>query len=156
MKHYKLIIGLLILAVSFSSCKETNKQTDNNAGEISPKSVNNPLTADGNANMSELPKIEFEVKEYNFGTIIQGEKVSYTFSFKNTGKSDLVINNVKASCGCTLPRWSKQPIASGDKGEIEVIFDSHGRSGDQKKTITVYANTQPKTETLHIMCNIAI
>lgn len=153
MKQYSLFLSLFLMVFVLTSCKE-NKTEERNDGQITTEDVNNPLTADGKSDMSELPQFEFEVMEYNFGTIIQGEKVSYTFMFKNTGKSELIINNVKASCGCTSPKWSREPIAPGATGQIEVIFDSHGRNGEQKKTIKVFANTQPKTEELRIMCNI--
>ena len=154
MKHFSLILGFILLVFVSSSCKE-NKNEQRNDGEVTTEDVNNPLTAEGNADMSELPQFQFDVKEYDFGTIIQGEKVSYTFTFKNTGKSELIINNVKTSCGCTSPKWSKEPIGPGKSGQIEVIFDSHGRNGEQNKTIKVFANTQPKTEELRITCNIA-
>jgi len=132
-----------------------DKQSESNTdGQISTQDVHNPITADGEADMSNLPEFDFPVKEYNFGTVIQGEKVSYTFTFTNTGGSELIISNVKASCGCTSPKYSKEPIKPGEKGNIEVIFDSHGRHGEQNKTIKVFANTQPKTEELRILCNI--
>ncbi|HRW21492.1 MAG TPA: DUF1573 domain-containing protein, partial [Bacteroidales bacterium] len=64
------------------------------------------------------------------------------------------ISNVKASCGCTTPKWSKEPIKPGQKGTIEVVFDSAGRSGEQAKTVKVYCNTQPNVIELRIRCQI--
>jgi hypothetical protein len=153
MKQINSFLSFALIILLSAACNE--KQNESNTdGQISTEDVHNPITADGEADMSSLPAFDFPVKEYNFGTVIQGEKVSYTFTFTNTGGSELIISNVKASCGCTSPKYSKEPIKPGKKGNIEVIFDSHGRSGEQNKTIKVFANTQPKTEELRILCNI--
>ncbi|MDA3820703.1 MAG: DUF1573 domain-containing protein [Candidatus Delongbacteria bacterium] len=146
---------LIVMMISFPSCNSDNNdnETDND-GKITTSDVKNPISADGKSDMSSLPEFDFPVKEYNFGTVIQGEKVAYTFTFTNVGGSDLIINNVKASCGCTTPTWTKKPIAPGDKGEIEIVFNSQGRQGEQKKSVNVFANTQPNTTELRINCNI--
>lgn len=151
MKYFSIILSFAMIML-FVSCKESVKNS--NDGKITTEDVNNPITAEGNGDINNLPGFDFPVKEYNFGTVIQGEKVSYTFDFTNVGKKELIINNVKTSCGCTSPKWSKKPIAPGEKGNIEVIFDSHGRNGEQSKTIKIFANTQPKTTELRIQCNI--
>ena len=153
MKQINIIFSFVLIVLLSTACND-KKNESNSDGQISTEDVHNPITADGEADMSSLPEFDFPVKEYNFGTVIQGEKVSYTFTFTNTGGSELIISNVKASCGCTSPKYSKEPIKPGEKGNIEVIFDSHGRSGEQNKTIKVFANTQPKTEELRILCNI--
>src|SRR3989339_53321 len=137
------IIGTSFLLVS---CQSTNEKKE----QISTDVVNNPQTANGNASMDNLPKFEFANKSHDFGIIIEGEKVSYTFKFKNTGKSDLVISSSKGSCVCTVPKYDKEPIAPGKEGYVEVIFDSSGRNGMQSKTITLQANTQPNVEVLTI------
>ena len=68
-----------------------------------------------------------------------------TFRFKNIGQSNLIISSAQGSCGCTVPQWPKEPIKPGEKGEIEVVFNSEGKSGLQNKTITLVANTIPNT-----------
>ncbi|MFP4663211.1 MAG: DUF1573 domain-containing protein [Bacteroidales bacterium] len=151
-KYYILIIVMLAGLLSFSC--DNSKEPDSNDGKIDTKDVKNPISADKEGDLSELPEFDFPVKEYNFGTVIQGEKVAYTFTFTNVGGSELIINNVKASCGCTAPKWTKKPIAPGEDGYVEVTFDSQGRQGEQKKSVKVFANTQPKTKELRIMCNI--
>ncbi|MFO7789528.1 MAG: DUF1573 domain-containing protein [Bacteroidota bacterium] len=153
--RYHIIAIVLAFLFSFLSCmndKDENNSNEND--EITTKDVHNPISADKDSNMDELPEFDFPVKEYNFGTVIQGEKVSYTFTFTNVGGSDLIINNVKASCGCTTPDWTRKPVEPGEEGTIEIIFDSHGRSGEQKKTVKVFANTQPNTTELRVSCNI--
>jgi hypothetical protein len=79
-------------------------------------------------------------KTYDFGKIKQGDKIEYTFKFKNTGKNDLIIRKTKASCGCTAVTVGSQVIKPGDEGSIKAIFDSHGKSGNQNKSITVTTN----------------
>ncbi|MBI5220062.1 MAG: DUF1573 domain-containing protein [Bacteroidia bacterium] len=142
---FLLIAAVLSVAVR---CKQESMKND---GLLSTEIVNNPVSANGNANLDKLPKFEFANKTHDFGVIIEGEKVSYSFKFKNTGKSDLIISSAKGSCGCTVPKYDKEPIAPGKDGFIEVIFDSSGKSGMQSKTITVMANTQPNTEVLTVM-----
>jgi hypothetical protein len=150
---YQILFIAIVAGLVISGCNN-NKNPDPNDGELNTKDVQNPISANGNDDMSKLPEFNFPVEEYNFGTVIQGEKVAYTFTFTNTGGSELIINNVKASCGCTTPKWTKKPISPGEEGEIEVIFDSHGRRGEQKKSVKVFANTQPNTKELRISCNI--
>ncbi|MCX8112802.1 MAG: DUF1573 domain-containing protein [Bacteroidia bacterium] len=93
-------------------------------------------------------KIEFDKMEHDFGKIREGEKASYRFRVKNPGTVPLRITDVKPSCGCTVPAWTKEPIPPGGEGFVEVIFDSQGRSGEQLKTVTVFANTDPPTHLL--------
>lgn len=91
------------------------------------------------------PIVTFEKETHNFGTIIEGEKVEYKFKFTNTGKGILVISNVTASCGCTVPKnWPKGAIKPGEGGYVEVVFDSQGRVGTANKVIKVTANTEPQ------------
>ncbi len=92
-----------------------------------------------------LPVIEFNSTDHDFGTVTEGQKVSYTYSVKNTGKAPLIIQNAQPSCGCTVPDWTKSPIPVGGTGFVKAEFDTHGKTGIQNKTITVTANTWPKT-----------
>ncbi|NCU05807.1 MAG: DUF1573 domain-containing protein [Chitinophagaceae bacterium] len=78
----------------------------------------------------------------NFGKVTDGEKVVITFHFKNTGTKPLIISNVQASCGCTVPSKPEEPIAPGGEGKITAEFNSEGRVGKAAKNITVTANTK--------------
>ena len=80
-----------------------------------------------------------------------GEKITYEFKFNNTGKSPLIISDAKASCGCTVPEWPKEPVMPGQGGKIKVTFDSAGKSGLQDKQITVTANTNPAQNIVHLI-----
>ncbi|MBK5277326.1 MAG: DUF1573 domain-containing protein [Bacteroidia bacterium] len=95
-----------------------------------------------------LPVLEFERVDHDFGTIKEGQKVTYTYKFKNTGQAPLIIQNAQPSCGCTAPDWSKEPIPVGGTGFVKAEFDTNGKTNIQNKTITVTSNTWPKTTTL--------
>ncbi|MFT7450546.1 MAG: hypothetical protein ACI9VN_001263, partial [Patescibacteria group bacterium] len=82
------------------------------------------------------PVLSFKKTVHKYGRISQGEKIKHNFVFTNTGDSELIISNAKASCGCTQPSFPFIPIAPGEEGYIGVIFDSKGKIGQQKPMIT--------------------
>lgn len=95
------------------------------------------------------PEISFEKLVHDFGTFPEESgKVSCTFEFKNTGSSDLVLQKVKASCGCTTPEWTKTPIKPGEKGTVTATYNANGRPGAFTKTITVTTNAGDKRLTI--------
>ena len=98
--------------------------------------------------------IKFVDTEHDFGQVQEGEKVSCTFEVLNTGKNDLLIQSVKPSCGCTTPKYDKKPIRSGKKGTIEVVFNTKGRPGKQRKTVMVATNTEPPNTVLMFSCDV--
>jgi hypothetical protein len=95
-----------------------------------------------------IPVVEFERVDHDFGTINEGQKVSFAYKFKNNGQAPLIIQSAVGSCGCTVPAWSKEPVPVGGTGFVSAEFDSNGKSGIQNKTVTVTANTWPKVTTL--------
>lgn len=101
-------------------------------------------------NVSSGASFQWENTVHNFGTIKQGEVVNYTFKFTNNGTDNLQIQSTSASCGCTVPNHTKDPIPPGGSGEIVVRFDSKGKSGQQSPVITVVANTNPKQTRLSL------
>lgn len=102
----------------------------------------------------DYPVIVFDSKEYDFGTIKQGDKVEHIYKFKNTGKNDLYVLEVHPSCGCTAPEWTKTGIKSGQSGEIKIIFNSAHKQGEQNKTVALLLNTMQGNETLSFKANI--
>ena len=110
-----------------------------------------PATIQENKN---APEMKFEVESYDFGTIKQGDKVTYDFNFVNTGKEPLIISNAQGSCGCTVPQWPKEPIAKSAKGTIHVEFNSAGKMGMQDKTVTITSNSKNSTVVLHLKGNV--
>lgn len=101
-----------------------------------------------------LPTIQWSEEEHDFGTITDGDIVEHTFKFQNTGEAPLIISNAKATCGCTVPQWPKEPIPVGEEGEITVRFNSRNKPGNQNKTITVTANTYPSANRVRIRANV--
>lgn len=94
------------------------------------------------------PKIEFETLKYDYDTIQQGEEVTYSFYFTNTGERPLTISGTEGSCGCTRASYPFVDIAPNERGKIEATFSSKGKEGKQITTVSVYANTTPKVHTL--------
>ena len=97
-----------------------------------------------------LPEFSFSSESYDFGAIPEGEVVEHTFTFTNTGEAPLIIQSASASCGCTVPSYSKDPVPVGGTGEIAVRFNSKGKKGNQAPTVTVTANTYPKVRKLRL------
>ncbi|MBT5426992.1 MAG: DUF1573 domain-containing protein [Bacteroidetes bacterium] len=148
----KLLIPVFFLGLMLSC--NSSKKTDNTDQGVSPDLVTNPITASGEKTKSSLPVMEFETEKHDFGLIMDGEKVSHTFKYKNIGGSDLVISSVSATCGCTTPRFSKKPIKAGESGSIEVFFNSTNRPGPNHKGIKVLTNAQPNTIELTITAEV--
>ncbi|RYU78681.1 DUF1573 domain-containing protein [Hymenobacter persicinus] len=125
------------------------------ASDAANPTVDNPNVAgETTAPNPNAPVMTFTESEFNFGDIQPGAVVKHTFSFTNTGKTPLLIENATASCGCTTPNWTKEPIAPGASGTIDVQFDSHGKTGLQNKEIAVRANTQPNITQVVIKANV--
>ena len=146
----------MLLVVAGVSCKNANeKSTDKPENAIDPSIVNNPTTASTTSNTKKLlPEFEFETESHDFGTITEGEVVSYSFKFTNTGNDDLIIRSAQGSCGCTVPEFPKQAIRPGEKNFIKVTFNSEGRVGHQSKNVTIISNTIPNTKTIQISCEV--
>ena len=140
--------------MGFVACggKQTAKDT------ISTETVENSQSANAETatDTANAPVMTFEKEKYEFGKIIQGEKVSFSFKFTNTGKTDLLISSATASCGCTVPTYSKTPVKPGENGKIDVVFDSDGKKGTVTKHVTVLANTNPNSKVLELSGEILV
>ncbi len=152
-KLFTLVLAASLLA-GFSSCSDNSEK--NNDAKISPDVVNNPATANTTpaSDPAAMPVFTFDKENHEFGEIKEGEKVTYAFKFKNTGNAPLVISNASATCGCTVPEYTKSPVQPGEEGFISVTFDSAGKSGMVSKTVTLIANTVPNTKVLTISADI--
>ena len=151
------IIATCVALVTLSACNNEAK-IDDKAIEITTDLINNNATAEEGAvvDKANAPQFEFEETVLQFGEISQGEKVKRMFKFTNVGKSSLIISDAKGSCGCTVPLWPKEPIAPGEEGEIEVVFNSNGKSGHVKNTVTLVANTVPNIMILAIEGDVLV
>lgn len=99
------------------------------------------LLATGLASAQKKAVISAEETSFDFGTIKEvNGNVSHTFQIKNIGDSPLVLTRVIASCGCTTPEWTKEPIEPGTTGDVTITYNPKNRPGPFVKTISVYSN----------------
>ncbi|MFN4079287.1 MAG: DUF1573 domain-containing protein [Saprospiraceae bacterium] len=168
-KNKQITIGLIALAAilgltlyatgGFSKLfggGSEGSQIRTSASSALPPGTTNLPGGQGNipgTNTNETPvpdgpttSIKYDTPVYDYGVVDEGEIVKYVFKFTNVGHEPLTISNCRASCGCTVPKWPKEPIAPGARGEIAVEFNTKGKPGRQSKRVTVTANTNP-TET---------
>ena len=161
MKKLSVIAIMAALSVGVFSCQPDGESTAP-ANDSTSAVGANPAAADaGNTVNAEpasnlpLTTVSFMEENHNFGEVKDGQKVSHTYKFKNTGTNPLKVENVKPACGCTTPDWSKEDIAPGSEGFVTVEFDSKGKTGVQKKSVTVtFANTDPKTKVLNFSAEV--
>ncbi len=145
----KLIKILTAIFVVFFiiSCQRNSQQN------IDTSVVNIPISAD-KSDSSTMPKITFESLNHDFGTLMQGEKVSYTYHFTNTGKSPLIVSAVIPSCGCTVAQFTRTPILPSKKGEICINFNTETKQGLVNSSIVVQANTYPSETRLSFTATV--
>ncbi|MDB4835056.1 DUF1573 domain-containing protein [Cyclobacteriaceae bacterium] len=116
-------------------------------------SENTPNTVEA---VQEGPKMVFAEKEFNFGNIKQGDKVEHTFKFTNEGDAPLIINTAKGSCGCTVPSYPKEPILPGESGDLHVVFNSAGKRGAQRKSVTINTNQGTTPVVIYIVGEVEV
>lgn len=116
--------------------------------------INNPATPDGVDENAARPIITFDEVEHEFGTLKEGEIVSYTYTFTNTGNANLIISSVVPGCGCTVADFTKTPIPPKKKGEVAIAFNSKDKKGMQRKRVSVQANTYPAETVLWFTADV--
>ena len=127
----KCFLFLLIPAMFFScDVRRRDKIADDAAKELEKA-------------LKDTTMVQIIDSAYNFGKVTDGQKVEYSYHFRNTGSKPLVIASATASCGCTVPQKPDKPILPGETGFIKVVFDSKGRVGHASKSITVNSNAHP-------------
>lgn len=143
MKKVTYVLAFLVATSMMVSCGNGG----NAASKINKENLNNAKTRD-----AEIKKgtaiISLDKKEYDFGTVNEGDIVETVFKITNTGKTDLVITNATGSCGCTVPVWPKAPIKPGETGDVAVKFNTSGKPNRQMKTVTLTTNTESGREIL--------
>ncbi|UIR54494.1 DUF1573 domain-containing protein [Sphingobacterium sp. SRCM116780] len=143
--NYSLVLALGILTCTScgSSAKNENTSSDSTV-EVNDASVKDKGSADA------IGTVEFAELDYDFGKIKEGEKVTHTFTLTNSGNAPLILSDVKASCGCTQPEFSKNPVLPGKTSDIHVTFNSEGQVGKQQKMITIFSNASNKLATVQL------
>lgn len=140
----KILNYSFVLALGFAtlaSCGSTDKST---------KTTNDTVSLSSDTANLPIGKIEFAEPVFEFGQVKEGAKVSHTFTLKNTGDAPLIIADVKASCGCTQPEFSKSPVLPGKTSDINVTFNSDGQVGKQQKIITIHSNASNGLTTVQL------
>lgn len=151
----KMKMGFLILffislfSYSFSCKSDSSGAFASGAGENLTSALEIP-TSDGKVNESDMANIEFEKTTHDFGKVKEGEIIEYGFKFKNSGNRDLILLYHEASCGCTVPEFSREPFAPGKGGEIKIAFDTKGRKLNQRKKVRIFSNTFPNVTELTV------
>ncbi|NQV53094.1 MAG: DUF1573 domain-containing protein [Flavobacteriales bacterium] len=140
----RILMSAMIAASLFLAACGGGASTEGGETEITTDNVESTTT------------IEFESDVFDFGSITQGEKVTHSFFFTNTGDADLVIVSAKGSCGCTVPEWPKEPIEAGAQGEIKVVFNSEGKKGKQHKRVSIIANSEPATSAVTLKGDVIV
>ncbi|MEP6926954.1 MAG: DUF1573 domain-containing protein [Ginsengibacter sp.] len=135
----KKLIGALLLICIISSCDIRN--TKNKADAQATNSI---------TNFADSTTVQMIDSVYNFGKVSDGEKVEYSYRFRNTGKNPLIVSSAVASCGCTVPEKPEEPIRPGETGFLKVVFNSKGRVGEVHKEITVTSNAYPHFPVLQL------
>ena len=127
------LFGLLII-----SCNPVTKKTE-------PNKLNNE---------SGIAKFVFSEEIHNFGSLKDGEIVSFTFLFRNGGTKTLSISDVDSGCGCTEVKIPNKTIEPGEVGQIEVIYNSSGEVGKQLKVITLFSNAENAQKQIFIKADV--
>ena len=152
MRHSFLAIvtgGLLLwFCAAFSACTGKGKS------EITAEMIQNPATPDGVDERVAKPVLSFEEKEHDFGELKEGEKVSYTYHFTNTGNASLIISSVVPGCGCTVADFTRTPVPPQKEGKVTITFDTKDKQGMVRKSVRVQANTYPAETVLFLTANI--
>lgn len=111
------------------------------AAAVYAQQVPQPTTLNKNEVKTDAAVFSWENTTHDFGKVKQGTPVTHEFKFTNTGKVPLVITNVQASCGCTTPAWTKEPVMPGGQGFIKATYNA-ASAGAFSKTVTVTANIE--------------
>jgi outer membrane biosynthesis protein TonB len=143
------ILTISLLAFGLFSCQSGNDEVRDAARQdietVTPANPNAAAPAQPSVSTPTGPTttLAFDESSFDFGTVTEGEIITHTFSFTNTGDEPLIINDARGTCGCTVPSKPTAPIAPGEKGEITVRFDSSNKVGKRNQRVTVTANTTP-------------
>src|SRR5258706_16379537 len=138
----KKIIIILIAGISIISCKTNDKK----AGSIALSKEEKEKALTDISNFTTVLWLDSTYKD--LGKVKEGDQVDVAFRFKNAGNKNLVITDVTASCGCTVPEKPEKAFAPGEEGVIKARFDSRDKHGEVRKMVYVTANTSPSPQDL--------
>jgi len=142
------LFALALLLGFLAACKNDSGVQEIRGDGPNANLVRNPASANYPSDTNQLARIVYEEKEFDFGTVNEGEIVEHAFKFVNTGKVPLIISDARSSCGCTIPQWPEEAVPPGGTGVISAKFNTEGKLSEQKKMIKVTANTYPNETTV--------
>ena len=161
-------IGFMaLLAVAFLASCQTASNADRDAAREQIETQQQPVQPANNSAVQQPTQAEpavpagpttemtFSETTFDFGTIQEGEKVAHTYAFTNSGNEPLILSNAKGSCGCTVPKWPREPIPPGGTGEITVEFNSKNKKGKRNQKVTITANTNPPQTFIYLTGDVA-
>lgn len=160
---FEKILILLLGVIAVSSFSQAILEIydhfgDNKLCTVSTKQFDDPfadLTGMNTSGEAQLKtSIMFEKTSHDLGELLQSSENKIVFKFTNTGENPLLIQNAVGSCGCTVPSFHKKPVMPGESGEIVVVYKPGQQMGQQNKTVTVAANTDPIGTILQIKANV--
>jgi Protein of unknown function (DUF1573) len=153
MKSIRILV--LLLSVAAVACNNEGNRKAGTGDIVNPATPDNPKSTKNGP----LGTPTFDKTVHDFGKITDGEEVQHKFKFKNTGKGNLTISNVQASCGCTTPEWTKEIIAPGGEGYVMATFNSNGKGGPdgprvEKSIAVTFVNSSIENIDLIFVSNI--
>jgi len=149
LKSFKSVFFAVAVLGLMAGCQSGNNDVrdaarqDVQTNDVTPANDIQSAVQTPNAQAGPTTSVSFEEQRFNFGTVTEGEKVSHTFSFTNTGNEPLILSNARGSCGCTVPKWPREPIAPGESSDIVVEFNTANKRGNRSQKVTITANTNP-------------
>jgi len=149
MKRILFSLALVTLVSGIGNAQEKQKQVK--TVQTTPAKATTqaaPAAQQTPATTLKPENLNFKTEVHDFGTVEEGPAAEYEFAFTNTGKEPLILQNVHASCGCTTPSYSKEPVAPGKTGIVKASFNTVGRPGAFTKSITVATNAGTKVLTI--------
>lgn len=137
------IIAFTLIAILFSCQSSRNNEVEHDSGRV-----------EAQVDVDKYAQLEFVDDFFDFGTVKQGEVVSYTFKITNTGNAPLIIQDIVPECGCTKSKLSSNVVKPNEVITFEVVFDSAGWRGLQYKSVTVRTNGKIKNKSVTIKANV--
>ena len=142
MKKNIILFALLITTTCLVSCTNGNAST-----KVNKENLDNAKYRDTEIEKG-VATISLDKREYDFGSVNEGDIVETVFKVTNSSDTDLVITDAKVTCGCTVPVWPKEAIKPGETKDVKVRFNTSGKSNRQQKNITLITNTLSGREIL--------
>ncbi|NRB62026.1 MAG: DUF1573 domain-containing protein [Saprospiraceae bacterium] len=137
------VLGLLASCQNASNDVRDAARQDIESNAVAPTTNIQSAVQTPNTPTGPTTTMAFSEERFSFGTVAEGEKVSHTYKFTNTGNEPLILSNARGSCGCTVPKWPREPIAPGQSSEITVEFNTANKRGNRSQKVTITANTNP-------------